>query len=205
VAEEFAAAEAGRLDSGTADDALAWYGGTAYGTGELREAIGAAGHRAVIKPKPVQPAVPGGFTRDDFTADDPAGTVTCPAGVTRTIPPSRHVVFGAACRSCPLRARCTTSKSGRVLSLHPLDRLLRTAREQWTADPGLREDDSRHRPNVERVVAQVATFHGRRLKLRYRGVTRNHAWLKRRTAALNLRNLAGRGLARRDGTWVLAT
>ena len=36
----------------------------------------------------------------------------------------------------------------------------------------------------------------RRLKLRYRGVTRNHAWLKRRTAAVNLRNLLGRGLTR---------
>jgi hypothetical protein len=36
-------------------------------------------------------------------------------------------------------------------------------------------------------------------------VTRNHAWLKRRTAALNLRNLLGKGLARRNGAWVLAT
>jgi hypothetical protein len=44
----------------------------------------------------------------------------------------------------------------------------------------------KHRPNVERAIAQVATWRGRRLKLRYRGVTRNHAWLKRRTAALNL-------------------
>ena len=58
---------------------------------------------------------------------------------------------------------------------------------------------------MERVIAQVATFRGRRLKLRYRGTAKNHAWLKRRTAALNLRNLAGRGLARRDGAWVLAT
>jgi hypothetical protein len=213
VAEEFVAAEAGAdsagvagsRDSGSADDTLAWYGDTAYGTGELREAIGNAGHQAVIKPKPVQPAVPGGFTREDFTVDEQAGTVTCPAGVTRTIPPARHVVFGAACRTCPLRARCTTSRSGRVLSLHPLDRLLRAAREQWAGDPGLREDYARHRPNVERTVAQVATFRGRRLKLRYRGVTRNHAWLKRRTAALNLRNLAGKGLTRRDGAWVLAT
>ena len=62
-----------------------------------------------------------------------------------------------------------------------------------------------HRPNVERAVAQVATCRGRRLKLRYRGVARNHAWLKRRTAALNLRNLLGKGLTRRDGAWVLAT
>ena len=49
----------------------------------------------------------------------------------------------------------------------------------------------KHRPNVERAIAQVATWRGRRLKLRYRGTARNHAWLKRRTAALNLRNLIG--------------
>jgi hypothetical protein len=54
---------------------------------------------------------------------------------------------------------------------------------------------------VERAIAQVATFRGRRLKLRYRGVASNHAWLKRRTAALNLRNLAGKGLTRRGGAW----
>jgi len=46
---------------------------------------------------------------------------------------------------------------------------------------------------------------GRRLKLRYRGVAKNHAWLKRRAAALNLRNLIGRGLTRHGGAWVLAT
>jgi Transposase DDE domain/Transposase domain (DUF772) len=214
VAAEFLATEAGADraaghgsdgDQDGAGSELSWYGDTAYGTGELREAIGNAGHRAVIKPKPVQPAVPGGFTRDDFTVDDQAGTVTCPAGVTRTIPPARHVVFGAACSACPLRSRCTTSKSGRVLSLHPLDHLLRAARTRWAADPGLREDYRHHRPNVERVIAQVATWRGRRLKLRYRGTAKNHAWLKRRTAALNLRNLAAKGLTRRDGTWVLAT
>jgi hypothetical protein len=39
---------------------------------------------------------------------------------------------------------------------------------------------------------------------RVAGVTRNRAWLKRRTAALNLRNLTGKGLTRRDGAWILA-
>jgi hypothetical protein len=149
----------------------------------------------VIKPKPVQAPVEGGFTAGDFAVDEQAGTVTCPAGVTRTIPPARHVVSGAACRACPLRARCTTSKSGRALSLTPHDQLLRAARADWAADPGLRQDYRAHRPDVERVIAQVATFRGRRLRLRYRGVASNHAWLKRRTAALNLRNLAGKGLA----------
>jgi len=203
VAEEFVAAETAGADS--AAGPLAWYGDTAYGTAELREAIGNAGHQAVIKPKPAQRAVEGGFTRDDFTVDEQAGTVTCPAGVTRPVPPARHVVFGGACTACPLRSRCTTSKSGRVLHLHRLDRLLRDARQQWAADPGLREDYARHRPHVERVIAQVATWRGRRLKLRYRGTAKNQAWLKRRTAALNLRNLAGKSLTRRDGTWVLAT
>jgi hypothetical protein len=62
-----------------------------------------------------------------------------------------------------------------------------------------------HRPNVERAIAQIATWRGRRLKLRYRGQARNHAWLKRRTAAVNLRNLLSKGLARQDDTWMLAT
>jgi hypothetical protein len=227
VAEEFVAAEtragdeeagggpaAGPGDPGGAgspgdgpgaDGDLSWYGDSAYGTGDLRDAIGKAGQRAVIKPKPVQAAVEGGFTADDFAVDEQAGTVTCPAGVTRTIPPGRHVVFGAACRACPLRARCTKSKSGRALSLTPNDHLLRAARADWATDTGLRQDYMAHRPNVERVIAQVATWRGRRLKLRYRGVAGNHAWLKRRTAALNLRNLAGKGLARQDGAWVLVT
>jgi hypothetical protein len=89
--------------------------------------------------------------------------------------------------------------------LHPHDGLLRRARRQWAADPRLQDDYRRYRPNVGRVISQLASRGGRRLKLRYRGTANNHAWLKRRTAALNLRNLIGRGLTRRDGAWMLAT
>src|SRR5204863_9969758 len=78
-----------------------WYGDSAYGTGELRAAISRAGHTAVIKPGPLTPAVDGGFTTDDFTVDEAAGTATCPAGVTRPITARRSVIFGAACRGCP--------------------------------------------------------------------------------------------------------
>ena len=92
VAAEFLAAEASETRDG--DQPLAWYGDSAYGTGELREGIAAAGHRAVIKPKPVQPAVEGGFTIDDFTADEQAGTVTCPAGITRQVTAKNAVIFG---------------------------------------------------------------------------------------------------------------
>lgn len=85
------------------------------------------------------------------------------------------------------------------------DAVLRQARRDWAGDPDLRERYRRHRPNVERVISQLASRGGRRLKLRYLGVANNNAWLKRRTAALNLRNLVGCGLTHRDGTWVLAT
>ena len=228
VAAEFLAAEAGREEPGAAGtpeppggehgldgpgggdqriggdrEPLAWYGDSAYGTGDLRGAIADAGHQAVIKPKPLRPPVEGGFTVDDFAVDEQAGTVTCPAGHTVALSRTRIATFGAACRNCPLRSRCTTCKTGRKLVLHPRDGLLRAARADWAAT-GLRKDYTAWRPNVERAVAQVATFRGRRLKLRYRGVTKNHAWLKRRTAALNLRNLIGKGLTRRGGAWALA-
>jgi len=197
IAAEFAAEAASGQDG-----PLAWYGDSAYGTGELRAALAARGHQAVIKPKPAQPAVPGGFTTDDFTVDAAAGTVTCPAGITRHIAARRPVVFGAACRDCPLRQRCTAAKGGRTVNLHEHDGLLRAARAEWD---GLREDYKAHRPNIERAIAQVATRRGLRLKLRYRGTVPNDAWLKHRTAALNLRNLISRGLTRRNGTWIPAT
>jgi hypothetical protein len=213
VAAQFVAAEAGGIgaagrrngDLGDAGGPLAWYGDSAYGTGELRAAIAGAGHQAVIKPWPLLPAVKGGFTRDDFTVDTAARTVTCPAGVTRRVTAKNAVIFGVACRNCPLRSRCTTAEDGRTVHLDKHDSLLRAARADRAADTGLREDYMARRPHVERVIAQVATWCGRRLKLRYRGVTKNHAWLKRRTAAVNLRTLPGRGLTRRDGAWALVT
>jgi IS5 family transposase len=197
-----AAVAAGLLAAG--DEPAEVYGDSAYGTGDLRAALQEAGRIAVIKPWPLKPAVEGGFTLDDFTADEAAGTVTCPAGVTRRISARRNVTFGAACRGCPLRARCTANKTGRALILHPRDALLRAARQDWAARPGLREDYKKFRPNVERVISQVASRGGRRLKLRYLGTARNNAWLKNRTAALNLRNLIGCGLTRDNGAWVLA-
>jgi hypothetical protein len=60
-------------------------GDTAYGTGQASVDPCRRGHTAVIKPGPLRPAVTGGFTIDDFTVDDVAGTATCPAGVTHPI------------------------------------------------------------------------------------------------------------------------
>ena len=204
VAERFVAAETPQDLPDGQPTTCEWYGDSAYGTGDLRAAIAGAGHAAVIKPKPLPVAVAGGFTVDDFTVDETAGTVTCPNGHARPISTTGVATFGALCGTCPLRQRCTTSKTGRKLVVGDHDELLRQARRDWAADPALREAYRHHRPNVERVISQLASRGGRRLKLRYLGVASNNAWLKRRTAALNLRNLIGRGLTRRDGTWALA-
>ncbi len=190
VAEKFLDAE---------DQTCQWYGDSAYGTGDLRGAIDEADAEAVIKPKPVQAPIEGGFTVDDFTVDEQKATVTCPAGKTRPISKTRVATFGALCRDCPLRAQCTTSKTGRKIVLHQRDDLLRQARRDWTNKRELREKHRKFRPNVERVISQIASRGGRRLHLRYRGTTKNNAWLTRRTAALNLRNLIGRGLTRTAG------
>jgi len=139
----------------------------------------------VIKPTPLSPAVPGGFTLDDFTVDEQARTVTCPGGHTRTMSPKRAVTFGALCAHCRLRDRCTTAADGRSMSIHPQEDLLRVAREQ--ARTAKFKQDYPTRSTVERIIAWVATQHGRRVTLCYHGVDKNHAWLGNRAAAINPR------------------
>jgi hypothetical protein len=185
-------------------DDLEVLGDTAYGTGDARAALRDRGHTAIIKPAPLRPAVEGGFTTEDFTIDEQAGTATCPNGVTRPITTKRSVTFGVACRDCPLRQRCTTSKSGRTLHLHPHDALLRQARRDWRDNEELRRTYRQHRPMVERSIAWLIGPKGRCRKLRYRGVTAGDWWLHTRMAALNLRRLLNLGLDRHTGTWALA-
>jgi hypothetical protein len=174
---------------------------SAYGTGDALAALAAAGHTAVIKPWPLRPAVTGGFTLDDFTVDEAAGIATCPHGVTRPISRTRAVTFGAACRGCPLRQRCTTATDGRTLKLHPHDALQRAHRARATA-PDFQATYRRHRPMVERSIAWL-TRGNRRVP--YRGVLNNDAWLHLRVAAINLRRLLTLGLTGTDGRWALAS
>jgi len=164
-------------DDGHDDDAspVEVLADSAYGTGDARNALDEAGHTAVIKPMPLRPAVPGGFTLDDFTIDEAEGTVTCPNNITRPISPTRTVTFGTACHDCPLRAQCTTSKTGRTIRLHEHHDLLRQARHDWATNPELRETYRQHRPMAERSIAWLIGPKGRCRKLRYRGIAANDA------------------------------
>lgn len=185
---------------------------SAYGTGEMLDELDRAGHTAIIKPWPLRPAVDGGFTLDDFTvtatgptegpSEGQTGSVTCPNGVTRPITATGSVIFGVACRDCPLRARCTTAASGRTLRLHPHHAQQRAHRER-ARDPQFQAIYRRHRPMVERAIAWLVA--GRNRRLRYRGARSNDQWLHHRVAGLNLRRLTALGLTRTAGTWTLAT
>src|ERR1019366_4598799 len=105
-----------------------------YSAGHLRAHLNDRNMTAVIKPQPLTPAVPGGFTLDEFTIDQTAGTITCPEDITVAISPAGTARFGLACRSCPVRTRCTNAKAGRTIALHPHHDLLAAARAQADTD-----------------------------------------------------------------------
>jgi IS5 family transposase len=174
---------------------------SAYGSGETRAALANARHHATIKSIPLRSAVPGGFTIDDFAIDTTAGTVTCPRGVTVAITRRGNAVFRSRCRGCPVRERCTRSRDGRTIKLHPHHDLLVVARRQGESEE-FRTPYRRHRPMVERSIAWLVADGHRRV--RYRGVARNQLGLSMRVAAINLRRLINLGLDHRGG-WVLAT
>ena len=174
---------------------------SAYGTGPLLAALATAGHTALIKPWPTRSLIPGGFTTADFTVDEAAGTLTCPAGHTVAVTPvKRAASFGDRCVGCPLRARCTTSRRGRTVVLAEHDALQRAHRAR-AADPDFQQLYRRHRPLIERSIAWL-TRGSRRVP--YRGVAKNDAWLHLRAAAINLRRLLNLGLIGSDRRWALA-
>ena len=175
-------------------------GDSAYGTGQMRAGLATLKHVAVIKPIPLRPAVPGGFTIEDFTVNLTERTVTCPAGLTRTITTAGNAVFGAACRDCALRAQCTTAVKGKTATVSPHHHLQHTARTQSRKAKWINEY-RQHRPMVERSIAWLTR--GNR-KVRYRGVAKNDHWLHHRAAALNLRRLVTLGLTHTGTTWAIA-
>jgi IS5 family transposase len=175
---------------------------SAYGSGEFRRHLAEHGHTTTIKPIPLKPAVVGGFTLDDFTIDTIAMTATCPNGITTRISRNGNATFGAKCRGCPLRQRCTASTHGRHVKIHEHHDLMAAARAHALTVEFI-EPYQQHRPMVERSIAWLVR-HGSR-RVRYRGIARNQIGLAHRCAAINLRRLINLGLDWDHGTWQLAT
>lgn len=174
----------------------------AYGSGEVRDDLEHAGHTQTIKPIPLRPATdaPDAFTLDDFDIDLNTRTATCPAGTTVPIRGKGHATFGQRCDGCPLRPRCTRSKTGKKLKVHPHhDQLARARRD--ANDPAWQDRYRKHRPMVERTIAWLVARGHRRV--RFRGIDRNQIGLAHRAAAVNLTRLLNLGLTH-DGTgWTL--
>ena len=110
------------------------YGDASYGTAELVEKVEAAGVEANMKVQPPSPPRVGMFSQDDFAIDTEARTVRCPRGilvVLRTREDGSAVAdFAAHCDGCPMRARCTQSKEGRSVRMHPKHEVLDRARKR---------------------------------------------------------------------------
>jgi IS5 family transposase len=192
------------------DDPLAVYGDAAYGAGELLARLEQAG--ASIHTKVQPPVAPGGrFTKDAFTIDVQAGTVTCPAEVTISLRPTQHqrhaaiAKFGAACTGCPLAARCTSSPAGRTITISPHEAELTRARTAQT-DPAWQADYKATRPKVERKIGHLMRRrHGGR-RARVRGLTKVAADFSLLAAAINLARFGALGLHHGPGhTWATTT
>jgi Transposase DDE domain/Transposase domain (DUF772) len=199
VGAELVAANPTIADGHTEGQSVEVLGDSAYATGDMLHTLAGKQWLPLLKPWPLKPTIPGGFTIDDFTHNHGARTLTCPAGVTRHVTAANNAVFGVACRGCPLAERCTTSATGRTVKLHRHDQLMRQHRHR-AADPGFQHTYRTHRPMVERTIAWL-TRGNRRVP--YRGIAKNNTWLHHRIAALNLRRLLTLGL-HYNGGWQLA-
>ena len=172
---------------------------SAYASGEALDAFAAAGYDTAIKPIDPKPRITGGFTRDDFTIDTDAQTVTCPAGHTKAVT-SAAARFGALCRGCPLRARCTTSAAGRSVTVDAYHHRRQANKTRW-AQPATQGAYQQHRPMAERSIAWLTRNKARRVP--YRGVAANHLWLTTRAAAVNLVRLTNLGVTHHNGAFTL--
>jgi Transposase DDE domain/Transposase domain (DUF772) len=135
----------------------------------------------------------GRYAKDRFSLDFAAGQLTCPAGVSMPFEPGKTVRFPKdTCAACPLRQRCTTSGSGRSVSIHPDEALLAELRRRQQTPAGRAQ--LRERVKVEHALAHVGHWQGRRA--RYRGTRKNLFDLRRVAVVHNLHVLARQQPAR---------
>lgn len=179
------------------------YGDASYGTADLVEQLESAAIAANVKVQP--PAARDGmFAQDSFAIDLPAGTVGCPNGIVVKLHQrsdgSGHASFGDHCAGCPLQARCTTSKRGRQIHVHPKHATLDRARKRQR-DPDWKKRYRATRPKVERKFGHMMRHrHGGR-RARVRGRVRIGHDFSLLAAAINLKRLAALGVRSSNGEW----
>lgn len=183
------------------------YGDSAYGTGSFLTSLRESGITSRCKTRlAVAPA--DHFRKDQFAIDLEQGTVGCPAGNTVKIMfPQKgrgEASFGALCSACSLRARCTSARAGRTITLGPHEAVLVEAR-RLQGEASWRADYRATRPKVERKVGHLMRRkHGGR-RARVRGRSRVDADFRLLAAAINAARLAVLGLRWHAAGWSLST
>ena len=180
------------------------YGDASYGTAEIVEKLEAAGIEANVKVQ--APSAPQGrFSKDAFVIDLDGKTVRCPQGLLVVIRETDDggglANFGKHCATCPLRDRCTDSKRGRSIRIHPREATLKRMR-QHQSSPTWKQRYRATRPKVERKIAHLMLRRhgGRRARVRGRlRISHDFAFL---AAAQNLRRLATLGVRYAGASWV---
>ena len=110
------------------------------------------------------------FAKSAFVLDWERQEIRCPSGVVLPFRTGANVQFGAErCGGCALRERCTSSKTGRSVSIHPDERLLEELRERQQTTQGRAK--LRERVAVEHSLAHVGHWQGDRA--RYWGERKN--------------------------------
>jgi len=215
--DEVVVTPANTHDADAADDLLAGHaddedkpkvmGDSAYAGPDTIAGLEDDGFEVIAK---VPPATnrDGRHTKDDFSVDIDAGTVTCPAGQTVTIRFARdhsgRADFGEQCAGCPLRERCTSSPKGRSIRVHRQEALLQRVKAAQ-ATPEWQHAYRSTRPKVERKIAHFVRAGWGARRARARGVNRVTTDAVTRAAAVNWARLATLGLAFTDGRWAAAT
>ena len=185
------------------DDKPEVVGDSAYADGETRDRLERRGYKMRAKVPPTRNRG-GRFTKDQFQINLDDRTVTCPAGVTVTITPSRRgggkASFAVHCGTCPLRKRCTIARRGRSISIHRHEAILQAARAEQ-ATPEWVDAYRADRPIVERKIAHFTRRLWGGRKARCRGLARIATDLDTRAAAVNLARLAALGVRFDGNTW----
>src|SRR6266487_5967345 len=127
------------------------------------------------------------FPKTAFELDWERQFLRCPNQQEMPFVPGGVVQFPAEiCRACPLRERCTTSRNGRSVSIHPDEALLCELRQRQLTKVGRAK--LRERVAVEHALAHIGHWQGRRA--RYRGLRKNLFDLRRCAVVHNLHVLA---------------
>jgi Transposase DDE domain/Transposase domain (DUF772) len=127
------------------------------------------------------------FAKTAFVLDWEQHQIRCPDGVVLPFSVGANVQFPAErCGNCPLRERCTSSKTGRTVSIHPDERLLEELRERQLTAQGRAK--LRERVAVEHSLAHIGQWQGDRA--RYWGERKNLFDVRRTAVVHNLHIIA---------------